>query len=36
MADERAKMREALAVQSFEEVLSVITLVDHPSEYAMI
>jgi tetratricopeptide (TPR) repeat protein len=36
MADERAKMREALAVQSFEEVLSVINLVDHPSEYAMI
>jgi tetratricopeptide (TPR) repeat protein len=36
MADERAKMREALAVQSFEEVLRVVTLVDHPSEYAMI
>ena len=36
MADERARMREALAVQSFEEVLSVINLVDHPSEYAMI
>jgi len=36
MVDERAKMREALAVQSFEEVLSVINLVDHPSEYAMI
>jgi len=28
-------MREALAVQSFEEVLEVITLVDHPAEYAM-
>jgi tetratricopeptide (TPR) repeat protein len=36
LSDERAKMREALAVQSFEEVLKVITLVDHPSEYAMI
>ncbi|MBL8482493.1 MAG: hypothetical protein JNJ60_09865 [Rhodocyclaceae bacterium] len=35
LADEHAKMREALAVQSFEEVLKVITLVDHPSEYAM-
>ncbi len=36
LADERAKMREALAVQSFEEVLKVVNLVDHPSEYAMI
>lgn len=34
--DDRAKMREALAVQSFEEVLKVITLIDHPTEYAMI
>ncbi len=34
--DERARMREALAVQSFEEVLKVINLVDHPSEYAMV
>ena len=33
--DERARMREALAVQSFEEVLQIITLVDHPAEYAM-
>jgi len=33
--DERARMREALAVQSFEEVLRIVTLVDHPSEYAM-
>jgi tetratricopeptide (TPR) repeat protein len=33
--DERARMREALAVQSFEEVLRVVTLVDHPAEYAM-
>jgi tetratricopeptide (TPR) repeat protein len=36
LADEQARMREALAVQSFEEVLKVINLVDHPSEYAMI
>ncbi|HEY1313780.1 MAG TPA: hypothetical protein VGE92_07880 [Steroidobacteraceae bacterium] len=36
LADERGPMREALAVQSFEEVLKVINLVDHPSEYAMI
>lgn len=35
-SDERARLREGLAVQSFEEVLKVITLVDHPSEYAMI
>ena len=34
-SDERARLREALAVQSFEEVLSLITLVDHPNEYAM-
>ena len=33
--DERARMREALAVQSFEEVLSIVTLVEHPAEYAM-
>jgi len=33
--DERARMREALAVQSFEEVLGIVTLVDHPIEYAM-
>jgi len=36
LTDERGKMREALAVQSFEEVLQVINLIDHPSEYAMI
>lgn len=35
-ADERSKMREALAVQAFEEGLSVVTLVDHPNEYAML
>jgi hypothetical protein len=36
LADERGKMREALAVQSFEEVLQVVNLIDHPTEYAMI
>lgn len=36
LTDERARMREALAVQSFEEVLTVVNLVDHPREYAMI
>ena len=36
VSDERGRMREALAVQSFEEVLKVINLIDHPSEYAMI
>jgi hypothetical protein len=36
LSDERGKMREALAVQSFEEVLKVINIIDHPSEYAMI
>ncbi|MBL1405670.1 MAG: hypothetical protein COC00_006765 [Rhizobiales bacterium] len=34
--DQRAKMREALAVQSFEEGLSVVTLIDYPTEYAML
>jgi tetratricopeptide (TPR) repeat protein len=33
--DERGKLREALAVQSFEQVLTVVNLVDHPIEYAM-
>ena len=36
ITDEKAKMREALAVQSFEEALKVVTLVDQPSEYAML
>lgn len=36
MTDQRAKMREALAVQSFEEALKVVTLIDQPSEYAML
>jgi tetratricopeptide (TPR) repeat protein len=36
MTDEKAKLREALAVQSFEESLKVVTLVDNPSEYAML
>jgi len=35
-SDERSKMREALAVQSFEEGLRVVTLIDHPVEYAML
>jgi hypothetical protein len=34
--DERGKMREALAVQAFEEGLKVVNLIDHPSEYAML
>lgn len=34
--DERGKLREALAVRSFEAVLEVVNLVDHPSEYAMV
>jgi len=34
-ADESGKLREALAVQSFEQVLTVVNLVDHPTEYAM-
>jgi tetratricopeptide (TPR) repeat protein len=35
-SDERAKMREALAVQAFQEGLKVVNLIDHPSEYAML
>ncbi|MEQ8670539.1 MAG: hypothetical protein RIC50_13160, partial [Rhodospirillales bacterium] len=34
--DEKAKMREALAVQSFEEGLKTVNLIDHPVEYAML
>jgi tetratricopeptide (TPR) repeat protein len=34
--DERSKMREALAVQSFEEGLRVVNMIDHPVEYAML
>jgi tetratricopeptide (TPR) repeat protein len=34
--DERAKLREALAVQSFEEGLRVVNVIDHPTEYAML
>jgi len=34
--DQRSKMREALAVQSFEEGLSVVSLIDYPTEYAML
>jgi tetratricopeptide (TPR) repeat protein len=36
LADERGKIREALAVQSFEEGLKAVGLVDHPTEYAML
>jgi tetratricopeptide (TPR) repeat protein len=36
LTDERAKLREALAVQAFEEGLKVVNLIDHPSEYAML
>ena len=34
--DEAGKYAEALAVQAFEEGLKVVTLIDHPSEYAML
>ena len=34
--DARAKMREALAVQAFEEGLKIVTKIDHPAEYAML
>ena len=36
LSGERGAMREALAVQSFEAALEVVTLIDHPSEYAML
>lgn len=36
LADERAKMREALAVRAFEEGLTVVNVVDHPAEFAML
>jgi len=36
MAEPGAKMREALAVQSFEEALKVVSLVEQPVEYAML
>ncbi len=35
-ADQKGKLREALAVQAFEEGLSVVSLLDHPVEYAML
>lgn len=35
-ADEKSKMRDALAVCAFEEGLSVVSLIDHPIEYAML
>jgi tetratricopeptide (TPR) repeat protein len=34
--DQQARMREALAVQSFEDGLAAVNLIDHPSEYAML
>lgn len=34
--DERAKMREALAVQAFQDGLKVVDIIDHPVEYAML
>lgn len=36
MRDERAKLREALAVQAFADALEVVTLVDDPVEFAML
>jgi tetratricopeptide (TPR) repeat protein len=36
MVDERAKLREALAVQAFTDALAVVTLDDDPVEYAML
>lgn len=36
VTDERAKIREALAVQCFDDALKVINLIDHPVEYAML
>ena len=35
-ADEKAALREALAVQCFEEGLKAVNLVEHPAEYAML
>jgi len=34
--DERAKMREALAVQAFQDGLKVVDIIEHPTEYAML
>lgn len=34
-SDKAGELREAMAVQSFEQVLKVVNLVDHPVEYAM-
>jgi tetratricopeptide (TPR) repeat protein len=36
LVDERAKLREALAVQAFTDALEVVTLTDDPIEYAML
>ena len=35
-SDPSGRLREALAVQSFEAALQIVTLKDHPSEYAML
>jgi tetratricopeptide (TPR) repeat protein len=35
-SDEKAQLREALAVQAFEEGLKAVNLIDHPAEYAML
>jgi tetratricopeptide (TPR) repeat protein len=36
LVDERAKLREALAVQAFTDALAVVTLTDDPIEFAML
>lgn len=36
LAGEREEMRQAIALQSFEEALRWVNLIDHPSEYAML
>ena len=36
LTDSHQSMREALAVQSFEQALEVVDIVDHPNEYAML
>jgi len=36
LTDERARLREALAVQAFEDGLAIVSLIDHPAEYAML
>ena len=36
MTEDRRNLREAMAVQAFEEALRVVTLIDHPTEFAML